>query len=71
MSTVDSNMSVGRVVSNFNTVVNNNGSTVVTNVRYVEQGNRTSVSEISYTYYNTQGKEFNYPDKNKGIDIIV
>jgi len=71
MSTIDNNSSVGRVVSNFNTVINNNGNTVVTNVRYVEQGNRVSVSEISYTYYNSQGKEVDYPAKNKGIDIIV
>ena len=64
-------MSVGRILSNFNTVINNNGNTVVTNVRYVEQGNRVFVSEINYTYYNSQGKEFDYPAKNKGIDIIV
>jgi hypothetical protein len=71
MSAIDNNMSVGRILSNFTTVTNNNGATVVSNVRYVEQGNKTTVSEIRYTYYDTRGKEFNYPPDNKGIDIKV
>jgi len=71
MSTIDNNIAIGKILSNFNTVTTNNGNTVVTNVRYIEQGNKVSVSEVSYTYYNSKGKEFDYPEKNKGIDIIV
>lgn len=71
MSTIDSNMSVGRILSNFTTVTNNNGTTVASNVRYVDQGNKITVSEVRYTYYDTRGQEVKYPPDNKGIDITV